>query len=289
MTTSRSFSALKLDDDSKFTGSNFKSFRHEFLLLLDFLELGYILSDDVSEAPANLDAATRARDNRLVFISLHLNINETAKSIISDLASSKDGKEAWKRFVERFGQPDTGTTISLLQEYENLKWEGGNVEEFMTFLAKFQGIVRDLKERGVDQPDWLLGCHLVGKTPADLFQSAADLSIQKPTSVRLTSVIDHIQSTLSLRERQSQTSLLTRAQDKPKKKKEEGKKDDKKEPYRDPCLICKDKLKLPEDTLCNICYQTSNNFSDGTQHSRILYKLWKIQTPIVTTLIQPGP
>ena len=148
--TSRSLSALKLDDDSKFTGTNFKAFRDEFSLLLDFLDLGYILSDDISQAPPNLDDTQRARDNRLVYISLHLNINETAKSIINDYSSTKDGKEAWKRFVERFGQPDTGTTISLLQEYENLKWDGGSIESFMEFLAKFQATVRDLKERGVD-------------------------------------------------------------------------------------------------------------------------------------------
>lgn len=84
MTTSRSLSALKLDADSKFTGSNFKSFCDEFLPLLDLLELGsilsddlllldcleldYILSDNVSEAAVNLSAATQPRDNRLVFL-----------------------------------------------------------------------------------------------------------------------------------------------------------------------------------------------------------------------------
>jgi hypothetical protein len=179
------------------------------------------------------------------------------RSIIAAHSDTRDGKAAWDTFVERFGQPDTGTTVELVAEYTSLRWTGGDTESFMEFLGRFETKARELRRKGVDFEDWVHDILLVGMVPVDLFLSAADLNIKEPKKISLPSIIS--QSAISLRERDVHSAYYAKPigrgdvekqrfkTARPSEGKDAATKSSTTMPSRDYCSICKDKLQLPEE------------------------------------------
>lgn len=200
---------LKLDPSSQFNGTNFKDFRNEFLLLLELLNLAYVVSVDEREIPEGLTPEQHLRDKRLVYISLWLNIHKTGRSIIYDPA--RDGAHAWNKFVQCFRPRDAATaeerdrqqdhsddTVRLLGDWQALKWDGEDLESFTTFIGRWEESVHQLRQRGIEYPDWVLACTLVGKVPSSLFFPPNDIKLDKPREMQVTTVIRHIQKSITL-------------------------------------------------------------------------------------------
>lgn len=140
-------STYSLDSDDKFDGSNYDTFVSAFRFMLDLAGREYLL--DGTSSPAGVDLA---RDKRIVYRALHLNLNGQAQGIIS--AHQGDGVKAWNEFTSHYDKVDVGTTVALASELGDLHWTGGDYDSFTDFLSRFEKLVPDLRQRGFKYNDW---------------------------------------------------------------------------------------------------------------------------------------
>ena len=251
--SSRPFAALELPEDEKFNGKNYPAFIRNMRVLVRYLKVLYLIDDKSQKKP---DKAVEEDDEELLYLCMHRNLDENGKELIAE--HSGDGVAAWTAFSKRFGRADTGTTMDKFWEHITTRWEGGDGESFIEFVAKWDSTRRELRNRGIVLEDWIDALILMAMVPREFTTKLKDSELQDWKQLKREDVIDRIQAYIGAQGKEGAVAHYARQQPPVEKNKSnndsytknsnknnnKGKED---RPPLKPCSICKDKLKLPED------------------------------------------
>ena len=190
--TKRPFAALELPEKEKFTGKNHPAFVRNVSIVMRYLKILYLIDPTAQKKPAN---AVEEDDKELLYLCLHRNLDENGKDLIAE--HSGDGVQAWKAFNKRFGQADTGTTMDKFWEHISTRWEGGDSESFIEFVAKWDATRRELRNRDIKLEDWIDALLLMAMVPREFTSKLKDSELQDWKELKRENVIDRIQAYIS--------------------------------------------------------------------------------------------